>query len=344
MRRMILLLLACLAPAAPAFAVDPPHWSSVNTYENCTTSCHAVHNALGDTITQATSNVNLCQSCHNQAGQAHNMPLNNVDTAAPGQKGTSHSFDVSAVNPSCGADSPLDVEMDQRIMIGRVVCSTCHNQHYAVSTTGGTSHISAVEQVTVLGSTGAVSAGGTFSGAAGVWYLLEIQTSGALNTATFRYSKDNGTTWMASGLTTAASVLLDSSVYAQFSAGNYVTGERYQFYAAWPFLRIALDSGDNTTGAKMCRDCHRSWTMDATGVETYDGSYKSHPVGVALTSNGRGYDRSIPLDGNGATQGTPQADTNATNDLKVDSTSSVQCWTCHGLHYADSNTVTQDGP
>jgi hypothetical protein len=89
---------------------------------------------------------------------------------------------------------------------------------------------------------------------------------------------------------------------------------------------------------------HRSWTMDHDAVRTYDGSFKSHPVGVSLDVNGMGYDRPVPLDRNGAIQGTVGADTNPTNDLLFDGTGLVQCLTCHGVHYVDSNTLTVDGP
>ena len=84
--------------------------------------------------------------------------------------------------------------------------------------------------------------------------------------------------------------------------------------------------------------------MDHDTVRTYDGNFKSHPVGVALDANGMGYDRSVPLDGNGAPQGAAGEDSNPTNDLLLDSGGFVQCLTCHGVHYVDSNTLTVDGP
>jgi hypothetical protein len=84
--------------------------------------------------------------------------------------------------------------------------------------------------------------------------------------------------------------------------------------------------------------------MDHAAVETWDGTPKSHPVGVALNANGRGYDRAAPLDGNGAAQGGAGTDANPTNDLVFDAAGNVQCLTCHGVHYVDSNTLSVDQP
>ena len=70
----------------------------------------------------------------------------------------------------------------------------------------------------------------------------------------------------------------------------------------------------------------------------------SHPVGIPLNANGAGYDRGVPLDGNGLPQGLPGADGNASNNLKLDSGNRIQCLTCHGVHYADGNTLSEDGP
>ena len=67
-------------------------------------------------------------------------------------------------------------------------------------------------------------------------------------------------------------------------------------------------------------------------------------MGVGLDTNAKGYDRATPLDGNGADQGAAGADSNPTNDLPLDGSGNVQCLSCHAVHYADSNTLTVDGP
>ena len=335
----------CLLLASPAFAVDPPHWASVNNYEDCDSACHSLHTSSGGALTQAAGNVNLCTSCHNDVGKASALPLDLADRATPGTSGTSHGFDVTAVNATWDTTVPANADMGLRIMSGNVVCSTCHDQHAADSSYGGAPRISPTELVTALGSTGTAASGGTYTGAGGAWYLLEIDSQGSQSSATFRWSKDNGTSWMATGVSAGngSPVALDFGVTATFTGSGGTAlrlGERWQFYASWPFLRAPLDSGDNTTGDKFCRDCHDNWVHDVTSVETYDGTKKSHPVGLPLGFGGRTYDRASPLDGNGSAQAPGDVDGNASNDLRLDSTNRVQCFTCHGVHYADSNTLT----
>ena len=56
------------------------------------------------------------------------------------------------------------------------------------------------------------------------------------------------------------------------------------------------------------------------------------------TARGRADDdRVAPLDGDGSND-----DGIASNDLRLDASSFVQCTTCHGVHYADSVTATED--
>lgn len=331
----------------PAHASDPPHWSSTTVTTTCTTPCHVVHHAAGAGLTTSASNVNLCQSCHNPSGVAGDLPINSSDAAVAGVRGTSHAFDVAAVNGTLGTQEPLNPAMQLRVMSGNVVCSTCHNQHSADASFGGRPRVSQAKQTTDLGSTGSLASGGVFNGSTGVWFLVEIVTAGTQTNARFRYSKDNGTSWFPTPPATlgaGAGVVLDSGVTVSFAPGNFAVGERWEFSASWPFLRAAVDSGANGQGDAYCRDCHRDWVMDHETVRSYDGNFKSHPVGVALNTNGMGYDRSVPLDGNGAPQGSAGVDGNPTNDLRLDGTGLVQCLTCHGVHYVDSNTLSVDEP
>jgi hypothetical protein len=342
-------ILACIAAWCPPFAAasDPPHWSSSTVSTDCTTPCHVVHHAAGAGLTSSAGNVNLCQSCHNPSGAAGDLPINSSDAAVAGVQGTSHAFNVAAVNGPLGTQEPVTPAMQLRVMGGNVVCSTCHNQHSSNATFGGRPRVSPAKQTTALGSTGSLTSGGLFNGSTGVWFLVEIVTGGNQGTARFRYSKDNGTSWFPTPPATLGAgtgVTLDSGVTVSFAPGNFAVGERWEFSASWPFLRAAVDSGANGQGDTYCRDCHRSWVMDHESVRTYDGNFKSHPVGVALNTNGMGYDRPVPLDGNGAPQGGTGVDGNPTNDLLLDSAGLVQCLTCHGVHYVDSNTLSVDGP
>ncbi len=335
-RRGVWVGIVALAVSVPAAAVDPPHWGAGMDCD----SCHTGHSAPGVTLTSVAGNVNLCQSCHNPTGTASALPINSGDMAVLGQSGISHAYGVAAVNPTVGTQLPANQEMALRVYGGSIVCSTCHNQHAASAANGGRARISAVARLTSLGSTGTVTAGGSYTGASGVSYLIEITVADS----SFKYSKDEGATWFPDrSITIGTPIALDSGVTITFGSGTYAVGERWRFTASYPFLRVPLDTGDNTAGSRFCRDCHRAWAMDHTAVETYDGSVKSHPVGVALGSNGHGWDRTAPLDGDGSVQGAG-GDGIASDDYLLDAAGRVQCLSCHGVHYADGNTQTEDGP
>ena len=206
--------------------------------------------------------------------------------------------------------------------------------------------MSAAEKTTALGP-GLVTSGGTFSGLRGAWYVVEIVGAGSQATATFRWSDwFDAIVWNETEIDCGdgTEVPLSHGVVVRFSgegAADFQVGERWEFYAALPFLRAPLDFGDNASGERFCRDCHRAWAMDHLAVNTYDGSLKSHPVGIPLNAGGRGYDRALPLDGNGSVQESPGADSNSSNDLQLDPTGCVQCLSCHGVHRADGNTLTE---
>jgi hypothetical protein len=345
----VALLLFVLLAAGLVTASDPPHWYSSSLVIGCGEQCHTLHQAEGGQLTGAATNVNLCQSCHNASGLAGDLPMDSAEMAVPGNRGTSHAFGVAATNVTYQTLPPQHPQMSLRLPDGDIICSTCHDQHVATAAVGGTPRISAPVKVADLGGAGTVSSAGDYTGAAGVWYLVEIDGGGSQSSATFRWSKDNGVSWMAElvGAGDGAVVDLDFGVQVVFDGegvGDFPLGESWEFSASYPFLRDVLDSGDNTAGDRYCRDCHRDWMMthDGTGgTRDWDGDLKSHPVGEVLNANGRNHDRAIPLDGNGGVQGV-SGDANPTNDLRLDGTGRVQCLSCHGIHYADSNTQTVD--
>lgn len=358
-------VLLALVVVGTARAADPPHWYSAGLVIGCTDQCHTSHQALGGGLNPQTGNANLCLSCHNSSGWAADLPIDAAKMADPGTKGTSHAFEVDPVHPTLDTLAPNDAEMSLRLMEGKVVCSTCHNQHVSAKAMGGRSRVGATQPVVdINGSTGSVESGGDYSGDLGVWYLIEVDGQGSQSNATFRWSKDNGTSWMAEAVNAGdgSPVALDFGVTVTFTGGAqaFKVGDSWEFSAAWPFLRRELplshspdalvDAGAIDTGDAFCRDCHRNWVMthdtdlvSGGGVRTWDGNYKSHPVGVGLDANSKGYDRTSPLDGHGVAQDLSD-DGNPSNDLEFDQFGNVQCLTCHGVHYADSNTQTPDGP
>ena len=334
-----------LLVSTPTRAADPPHWAGVATSFDCSTSCHQGHGSLGGALTSAAGNSNLCQKCHISGQSAQDLPTNDADRAdMVAETGVHHAWNRSKTNLAAGANGTItSTAMSLRLNTSTVTCptgdcvtcSTCHNQHEATSASGGLSRVGNAKPRTANTSTGTVASDGTFTGAAGLWYLVEAQSN-----TTFRWSKDGGLTWFASNVPmakgTAVTLADGNGVNVTFSvAGAFVASDRWEFSASWPFLRVPIDSGDNTTGAKFCRDCHSAWAMDHTGAETWTGTARSHPVGVALNVNGGGYDRTVPLDATGVAQTT--GDGNPFNDLKLDAGGRVQCWSCHGAHYAPSN-------
>jgi hypothetical protein len=366
------LAFALLVAATPLLAADPPHWEGAAQAVDCTSNCHISHNALGGGLNPQTGNFNLCDSCHS-SGELPIAATDAADTVL--ETGTSHAFDVPANSGKFGTILPSDNERALRVQQDMLVCSTCHNQHQSEAGYGGRSRVGTANKVTDLGGTGILNSGGDFTGSVGVWYLIEFTVTGDETTARFGYSKDNEGSWFgcdptdcvtggepqcASCFTTDSPPAPADGVTFGFSAGDYQDGERWEFFAAWPFLRRTMplnhaadalvDSGAIDTGDMFCRDCHEAWVMThdsdlvgGDGVRNYDGNFKSHPVGVGLNANGLNQDRTAPLDGHGVPQDTGD-DGNPTNDLRLDQFGNVQCLTCHGAHYADSNTETVDGP
>ncbi len=327
-----LALVVLLTTAGVALAVDPPHWY----FDMDCASCHTGHTAAGGTLTAADGNSNLCLSCHTVGGRASALPI-----PAPHLL-NEHKYNVTPDAPRWGSQMPTNPEMANRIMDGQLVCSTCHDQHSAKASNRGRLRVSTPERLTSFGSTGTVTVGGSYTGSGGSSYLIEI----SIADQHFRYSKDGGTSW-AGEADIGADVPLDNGLTVTFAGGSFALGERWRFSASYPFLRLPLDQGDNTTGDRYCRECHSLWAMDHTAVEGAAGpgsQWLSHPVGESLDANGRGYDRPVPLDGNGAPQGSAGVDGNRSNDYALDAMNMVQCLSCHHIHYADSNTLTEDGP
>ncbi len=345
-------------------AGDAPHDASFSV--GCD-SCHMGHSSLGENLTNQTTNALLCQQCHDSASD-HPM-LESFNNTTPGVTGMHHRWAVSSVNTAVGAVTPANVAMNTRLDGTNIICSTCHNQHW-------TNKIGDVQpespypvqanQTSDAGLAGPAD-GVMFEPASATpeprGYLVDFTAGGGYSTASYRVSYNQGTTWwgytggvwvendltarvIPANSSTAQNLDNDSIANAYFdvTSNNFDIGDQYTFYISYPFGRIALDSGDNTTGDKFCRDCHSDWVMTHTDTATYDGTYKSHPVGVALNTNGKSYDRGVPLDANGAPQGGAGVDSNHTNDLKLDSGNLVQCMSCHAVHYADSNSLTEDRP
>lgn len=358
-----------VALAGSVVALDAPHNAHYTIQCN---SCHVLHNATGSTLTNYATSTALCQSCHNDDGLASFFPMPDSARATPGTGGTSHGFGVLANNPTYGATAPT--ETSNRAMWARLdktdplnpklTCSVCHNQHTS-STYGGRQRVQSVNHTQGAGPSSFGTIDSVSSTASPRGFLIDFVVGGAVGTATYRLSHDNGTSWFgwngtqwgalgtgtppfnprvtgASQNLTNASDEVVASFSGTFSGASPGPSDQYKFYIGYPFFRVAADSGDNSTGTKFCRECHSTRAQTHTDVETYvSGVKRSHPVGQSLNANSKGYDRSTPLDVSGAAQGaTPQP-----NYLVLDTAGGnlVQCTTCHVPHYAPSSSTYDPG-
>jgi hypothetical protein len=137
-------------------------------------------------------------------------------------------------------------------------------------------------------------------------------------------------------LNDAPVALDDAAVTVAISAGAAV-GDYWDFAVSYPFLRT-MNVEDS-----FCYMCHDERVMSSARAHGSDSSYRpngsrrfSHPVNEALT---RSYDRTAGiLDASGVVQST--GDGIASNDLELEG-GKVRCTTCHGVHDADSNSLTQ---
>jgi predicted CXXCH cytochrome family protein len=104
-----------------AYALDPPHNGSAVPPITCN-NCHVGHNAAGANLTSTAGNANLCFSCHVDGGQASAKVLHSNEQAVAGVSGVHHRWDATT-------PVPTDPAMANRLESGKLMCSTCHNQH-----------------------------------------------------------------------------------------------------------------------------------------------------------------------------------------------------------------------
>jgi predicted CXXCH cytochrome family protein len=131
MKRLQTLLFAVLLVAGgSAFATDDPH-GSTNSID-CG-KCHIGHNTLGDILINATDSLvsTLCLSCHTPGGwSGMSKYFSTSEKANPGTSGTSHAYDVFAINADRGAGLPSNqLLFDHLAADSAVTCATCHDPH-----------------------------------------------------------------------------------------------------------------------------------------------------------------------------------------------------------------------
>jgi predicted CXXCH cytochrome family protein len=119
-------LLVCGLLPGIAWALDPPHDASALPAISCNT-CHVGHSAAGANLTSTAGNANLCLSCHVEGGQASAKVLHSNEQAVTGVRGIHHRWDATTPVPS-------DPALSSRLENGKLMCSTCHNQHSQANT------------------------------------------------------------------------------------------------------------------------------------------------------------------------------------------------------------------
>jgi hypothetical protein len=188
-------------------------------------------------------------------------------------------------------------------------------------------------------------------GAAAKAYRLKLQTVTA-GGGTFVISHDfglatpswfnwSGSAWVIGTATGAGKpyvndtdvALDDVAVQVKWTAGA-AAGDYWDFYVSYPFLRASNEQD------AFCGSCHGERFMGTTRVRGADPLYRpdgvrmfSHPVAVTMVAGD-------VLDANGAAQAS--GDGVGSNDLRLDGGSTVRCTTCHAVHNADSNSLTDD--
>jgi predicted CXXCH cytochrome family protein len=344
LQNLVLAAAIGLAGVGMLWATDPPHDPSNPNFPNACGQCHVTHRAPGLGLTTQAGNANLCKSCHATATTRAFKDWQSSDQAVPGTTGTSHRWDAPGTNAASGATTPTSPAMSLRLESGKLMCSTCHDQHSAANP-GGTTHASAVTKVQNGGGAGTLTVTTPTTAASARNYLVALVT-----TTSFRLSNDGGASWFGwnsataaweagypSGRTLGTDVALNDGANLTVTfAGTFAIGDRFKFFVSRPFLRLS------NVASAMCEDCHASRVQSAAYNESGGDGVKlfSHPVGEMLSKS---YDRAANTirDANGAAQASV-GDGLTTNDLTLDAGGQVRCMSCHFPHGADSNSLTED--
>jgi predicted CXXCH cytochrome family protein len=365
---------------APALALDPPHHASATDQcKDCHVLHRSAGGTLTNQLGNFNVCDQCHGTIVDSDGKHFGFPWVQRHQAIPGAGGRSHRWDADATGG--GARVPANPELANRLDAGKLQCSTCHDQHNNggrpgdAGFKGGAQHVSGdggaagtVGVGTAWTPNGPAAGAGTgqmrlvtvTAAAAPREYRVRLSSVGGTSVA-FKLSHDRGYSWFAwdgagwvvdstgagAGRTVNLSTTVDlddgANVRVSFpSAAGYRVGDFWTFWVSYPFLRAPIVENE------LCEDCHADRVHTATRVEGGDVGYPadgtnsfSHPVGEALA---RPYDRATVLDANGDPQvaSGADADGNPTNNINLGAGGKVRCTSCHAVHNADSNALTQD--
>ncbi|HEY3359613.1 MAG TPA: fibronectin type III domain-containing protein, partial [Polyangia bacterium] len=316
-----LLVLALLALAAPAAALDPPHDPA--TLGTSCPACHTMHRGMGLSLTSVAGNANLCMSCHTGTGVASALPFASGDQAVPGTSGSSHRWDAVADNAARGASAPLAPEMASRLEQGKVTCSACHDQH--------SQRLAPFDP-----------AAPAAPGAAGRHFQRVANDGQAMcvDCHAVRHTSASVRTYTGQPLTHPVDVPLPGAGAFRAVPADVGGGEQVEAVfgtATGGAATSLIDAGRDFTGLaglvlRLTSGANRGATRAITSASGATLGFAALPAPVAA----------------GATY-TIDRDGNPTNDLLLDDNGAasgragnVVCMTCHGVHYADSDSSTFD--
>jgi flagellar hook-associated protein 1 len=94
------------------------------------------------------------------------------------------------------------------------------------------------------GYTGTVTAGGAYTGNTSTTYEVQIMSGGALGTATYEVSSDDGQTWgSAQQMPTSGNITLGDGITLNFAAGTFSAGDVFSVNASSAAANMQVDPG-----------------------------------------------------------------------------------------------------
>jgi hypothetical protein len=145
------------------------------------------------------------------------------------------------------------------------------------------------------GSAGAVL-GTVYSGAEDLDYYVEIESTGEIGTATFKWSDDGGATFDATGVSTSATLItLNNGVeirWTQGSGNDVVIGDSWRFKAYLPYHRNKL----------LDRERDTEWRSSSAAAQTltFDLGSAQQPQALVIMDHNLTSGASIVLQGSSA--------------------------------------------
>lgn len=322
--RLALVLATLLALPFAARATDLPH-ASPRLTQACA-DCHVLHNAPGLALTNVAGQFNLCSSCHVANSQA---AWNAADQAIPGTSGSSHSWSGLVVSPGNGSAMPTSPDLLEHLDTAfggakKIRCGTCHDPH---------SQARAPFDPTAPVAAGA--AGRHFGRLTNTANELCLDCHAARNMTDVGHGF-----WTGAKLSHPVRTSIPAST--EFNAIPLDTTGTAQLLANF---------GTSTAGTTTTlTDSTKAWAgLNGQWIRFTSGSNKNLTRQITATAPTQVTFAAVPVAIGAGVSYEIDQDGNLLNNLVLSNagvpsftTGTVQCLTCHAVHYADSNSATYD--